>query len=105
MASKYHNKRCEVDGISFMSQGEARRYSELKLLEKAKQIQGLQLQVKIPLYAKINYIADFVYYENGKKVIEDFKGFRTSVYKIKKKLIEQGIKDGTVDADKFIETE
>ena len=35
------------------------------------------------------YIADFVYSENGKTVIEDSKGMRTKEYKIKRKLMRQ----------------
>ena len=36
---------------------------------------------------KCSYIADFVYTENGEKVVEDTKGFRTKDYIIKRKLM------------------
>ena len=36
----------------------------------------------------ITYVADFVYYRDDEKVIEDVKGLRTPVYNIKKKLFE-----------------
>lgn len=95
---KYNNKKIVVDGIAFDSKREARRYQELKALEKAGQITDLKLQVPYTLMSStkdangktirgIKYIADFVYRENGKEVVEDCKGYRTEVYKIKKKLM------------------
>ena len=93
--SKYHAKKETVDGITFASKHEAKRYRELKLLERAKAISDLQLQVTFPLVRKseygreIKYIADFVYYEDGKLVVEDTKGFRTDVYKLKKRLMAE----------------
>jgi hypothetical protein len=33
------------------------------------------------------YVADFVYTENGKKIVEDTKGFKTKDYIIKRKLM------------------
>lgn len=91
--NKYGNKKVTVDGIEFDSKKEARRYSELKLLERAGEIQDLQLQVKFELIPKqkgeraCNYIADFVYTENGQTVVEDTKGFKTPEYIIKRKLM------------------
>ena len=98
---KYHNKKVIVDdGIKFDSLKEARRYKELKILEKANEITELRLQVHFELQPsfkkngktirKIEYIADFTYYDNKSQqyVIEDTKGYRTEVYKIKKKLFE-----------------
>ena len=95
---KYNNKKVEIDGIVFDSQREAKRYHELKILEKAGIIKNLQMQVKyilIPEYREpdivgsrggikkgkiiereCSYIADFVYQENGKIVVEDVKGYR-----------------------------
>ena len=92
---KYHARKTEVDGIKFDSKREANRYVELKLMEQAKAIQDLKLQVKFPLVKKsphgreIVYIADFVYYEDGKMVVEDSKGFKTDVYKLKKRLMAE----------------
>lgn len=85
--TKYKNIRCEVDGIRFDSRKEANHYCELKLLEKAGAITDLKLQVKFTLHAGIKYIADFTYTENGKTIIEDVKGVRTAVYRLKKKLM------------------
>lgn len=98
--SKYRAKKTEIDGIVFDSRKEAKRYTELKLMEKAGIITDLELQVPyviLPAYRKngkkireIKYIADFVYWdtEKNKKIVEDVKGVKTEVYKIKKKLFE-----------------
>ena len=89
--NKYRNQRTEVDGIAFASKREAKRYSELKLLERAKVIKDLELQIRFPL--KVNselictYVADFVYTENGQQVVEDSKGHKTREYILKKKLM------------------
>jgi hypothetical protein len=110
--SKYGNKETIVDGIKFDSKREASRYQELKLLEKGKQIVGLELQPKYTLqlaftdydgvkHQAITYIADFTYFDKkfDIQVVEDCKGMRTEVYKIKKKLFLYG--HGGL---KFIET-
>ena len=91
--SKYRAKHTEVDGIKFASMKEASRYRQLKLMERAKAIQDLKMQVAFPLIPKdelgreIKYIADFTYYEDGKLVVEDVKGFRNDVYKLKRRLM------------------
>lgn len=80
-----------IDNIRFASKREGKRYSELKLLERAGQIRNLELQPKFPL--KINgslictYVGDFLYFEDNKRVIEDSKGFKTKEYIIKRKLL------------------
>lgn len=87
--SKYHNKK--TDG--FDSKKERDRYFELKLMERAGQISNLRRQVRFVVIPKTDkfretcYIADFVYFQNGKQVVEDCKGYRTEVYRIKKKLM------------------
>lgn len=98
--NKYHNKKVVYHGIKFDSKKEAQRYVELKWLEKTNQIKELELQKKFelqPSYKKngktirsINYYADFYYYDiiKGEYIVEDTKGLRTEVYKIKKKLFE-----------------
>lgn len=89
--NKFNAKRTEVDGFVFHSKKEAQRYGQLKMLEQTGQISNLKLQVPYPL--KVNgalittYIADFVYDEDGREVVEDVKGKRTPEYKIKKKLM------------------
>lgn len=90
--SKYKAIRTEVDGIMFASKKEAMRFKELKFLLQEERISDLVLQPKFPIEVcgkKIcTYIADFMYNEDGKQVIEDVKGVKTSVYRIKKKLTE-----------------
>ena len=109
--NKYKNQKIEIDGILFDSKKEAKRYSELLLLEKAGAITNLQRQVKyvlIPAQYEADYVlkkgkvkrgkcierecsytADFVYFdkEQGEWVAEDVKGFRTDKYIIKRKLM------------------
>lgn len=94
MRNKYGAKLTVVDGIRFHSKRESERYSELKLLERAKKIEDLIRQPKFPIEVggkKIcTYIADFSYWDNDRKcgVIEDVKGAKTALYSIKKKLVE-----------------
>ena len=97
---KYHAKKTELDGITFDSKKEANRYAELKLLERSGAIHNLQRQVRyelIPAQKKdgktveraCHYIADFVYEDSGKTVVEDVKGYRTKEYVLKRKLMLQ----------------
>lgn len=90
--SKYRAVKQTVDGHCFDSKREAKRYGELKLLERAKEISGLTIQPKYKIAINgipcFEYRADFLYHENGALVVEDAKGFRTEVYKIKKKCVE-----------------
>lgn len=89
--NKYRNRKVEVDGITFASVKEGRRYSELKLLERAGKIHDLKLQPSFKLEVNgkkvCSYVADFSYVEPGRGVVvEDVKGVRTPVYQIKAKL-------------------
>ena len=97
--SKYNARKTVVDGITFDSKKEARRYADLKILEKAGEISHLQLQPKFRLLdgfkhngetiRPINYFADFSYIDTeGNEVVEDVKSkaTKTPVYSIKKKL-------------------
>lgn len=98
--NKYGNKITKVDGYVFDSTLEAKRYRQLILLEKAGEIRDLKLQVKFELqkafsknnkhYRAITYVADFVYYDirENKTIVEDTKGMKTDVFKIKQKLFE-----------------
>lgn len=92
--SKYGAVRTEVDGITFASKKEARRYSELKLLERSGDISELSLQPRFPLtvgrHRICTYVGDFTYRDRGTGVVvvEDAKGFKTPEYKLKAKLFE-----------------
>ena len=90
---KYNNKKTTVNKQTFDSKREARRFLQLKSLEKDGQIFNLKCQVKFELIPKqdgeraCNYIADFVYKNaEGKVFVEDVKGKQTPVYRIKKKV-------------------
>lgn len=95
---KYRAVPTVIDGIRFHSKKEAARYLDLKLLERIGEVKELELQPKFPLYAptrnghgpveKIcDYVADFRYRQGprGVLVIEDVKGMRTPVYRLKAK--------------------
>lgn len=98
--SKFRNQKTEVDGIIFDSKAEARYYQTLKAYEKIGMVNGLKLQPAFelqPAYTKKNgekikaivYKADFEYYDqNGNRVIVDVKGYKTEVYRMKKKIFE-----------------
>lgn len=105
---KYHNRKTIVDGIKFDSRLEARRYQELRLLERAGQITDLKLQPEYELqpafkkngkaYRRIAYKADFSYFSvmEGKVIVEDTKGYVTKEYSLKKKLFEYHYPDLTI---------
>ena len=93
--NKYHNKK---EG-GWDSRKEHRRWDELVLLQRAGEIRELHRQVRFHLLPNqykdgrcilrgTDYIADFTYrLKDGTFVVEDCKGYRTDVYKIKKKLM------------------
>lgn len=90
--AKYRNRKTVVDGIKFDSQREATRYSVLKIMQAAGVISDLRLQV--PYVITVNglkvckYVADFVYVDKGREVVEDVKGMKTPTYNLKKKLMQ-----------------
>lgn len=107
--SKYYSRKITRDGKTFDSLKEYRRFCELSLLEKAGAITDLKRQVEFVLIPaqrepdtigkrggiikgktieqKCSYVADFVYQENGKTIVEDTKGFRTKDYILKRKMM------------------
>lgn len=106
--NKYNNKKITRNGITYDSIKEANRHCELIWLEREGEVSQLQRQVKYELipsqyenilslngkYKKVCteracfYIADFVYLDkNGLTIVEDVKGIKTEVYKIKRKLM------------------
>ena len=113
--SKYNNKKVTIDGITFDSVKEGRRYEELKLAEEAGAIGDLERQVRFELIPaqrepdtrgarggvkkgkllerQVVYIADFVYIDlyTGERVVEDVKGMKQGtayeVFKLKRKLM------------------
>lgn len=113
--SKYHSEKVVLpDGTVFDSEKEYKRWCELRLLERAGVITNLQRQVPFEIIQPYTesverfgkkgqrlkdeirtiekacyYKADFTYYEGGKLVVEDTKGFRTEAYIMKRKLMLQ----------------
>lgn len=108
--NKYKSVKVTMDGETFDSLKEYRRFCELKLLERAGKITDLQRQVKFVLIPtqrepdtvgvrggikkgriieqECSYLADFTYTtDDGKFVVEDTKGFKTKDYIIKRKLM------------------
>lgn len=100
--NKYLNKEVVVDGVRFQSKHEATRWCELKYMERAGLIYDLQRQVPFVLIPtqkdeitgkvierECKYIADFTYRscKTGRIVVEDAKGAKTEVYKLKKKIM------------------
>lgn len=114
--NKYSAVQTEVDGIRFASKKEAKRYWELKLLERAGEIVNLALQPEFVLRvvpgtvkarlltaaARLRgdvppdlsvsigkYRGDFEYRDkDGQRIVEDVKGFKTPLYRWKKKHVE-----------------
>jgi hypothetical protein len=80
--TKFGARKVELDGHTFASAAEAARYSQLKLLERAREIKALGVHPAYPL--SVNgvligkYTADFVYYEGGRQIVEDVKGLVTA---------------------------
>jgi hypothetical protein len=94
---KYGAQRVEVDGISFDSKKEARRWGELKLLERAGEIRELRRQVVVPLEGRdgpllarkgrqMRITVDFGYVEvaSGLTIYEDAKGMPTRDYEVRR---------------------
>ena len=110
--TKYGNVKTVIDGITFDSKKEATFYGNLKIMKRSGIIKDFELQPKFPYVesyctndkgtlggAILNkykkYIADFkVIFSDGSIEIWDVKGFRTTIYKQKKKIVEKlyGIK-------------
>ena len=98
--SKFNNIKTVIDGITFDSKREAKRYSELKILERCNIISDLKLQVSYVLIPAqkgglrnelaLKYIADFTYFDNelNKQIILDVKGVKTPIYIAKRKMMK-----------------
>lgn len=97
--NKFHAVKTTVDGITFDSKREAKRYCELKLLQTAGEISELNTQpvfrLSVPdatsggVAEVCKYIGDFRYVKNGQVVVEDVKSkpTMTPIYRLKKKLM------------------
>ena len=96
VTSKYHSTPTVIDGIRFDSKAEAERYQELRLLERSGEIADLQCHPRFLLQdafiydgkreRAIYYEADFSFTDHENIYVEDVKGVKTEVYKLKRKL-------------------
>lgn len=96
--SKYNAKHCEYDGYKFDSIAEMKYYKDLKALQESHEICGLEVHPKYILqdkflfmgekYAKIEYEADFSYYDPERQaiIVVDVKGMPTEGAKLKRKI-------------------
>lgn len=103
--NKFGNTETYAGGMVFASKLEARRYSELIAMQRARLITGLKTQERFTLQPafvtrsgekirKIEYVADFVYrLPDGQMVIEETKGFQTDESKIKMKMVKYSYPD------------
>lgn len=92
MYNKFHNKITEVDGIKFRSKKESKRYEQLKLLQRAGKLISFKMQVPYVICNAFNiksrYYADFVVtWADGSISVEDVKGVKTPLYKLKRMLM------------------
>ena len=98
--NKFGAKKITIGGRTFDSKKEARRAETLAMQEQFGIIHGLEFQKSFELQEAytnnkgekiraITYKADFVYTMQGRRIVEDCKGFRTPEYKLKKKLFEK----------------
>ena len=100
--SKFRNKKVSLDGYTFDSLAEAKHYKyTLKPRLEAGEISHLEIHPRIRCELNgrkiCDYIADFRYLDvsfagpqgqQGMTVVEDVKGYKTDVYRLKKKLVE-----------------
>lgn len=102
--AKYGNKHVVVDGIRFDSQAEAKRWGELRELEKQGLISHLERQPKFkfvingqkvvsrseryPNGRQVSWKGDFAYFDGHHRIVEDVKGFRTKEFILKKAFVE-----------------
>lgn len=105
--NKFNAVATTVDGIRFDSLKEARRWGELRILEKGGEIRNLRRQVRIDLEGKngplrtrtgrqMRLTVDFVYEDkrlNWAEVYEDSKGAITRDYEVRRSVAEaMGVK-------------
>ena len=102
MVNKYGAEKVNFNGEVFDSRKEFYRWSDLRLLERVGKISDLRRQVKYVLIPaqklegklverEVSYIADFEYMEDGKKIVEDVKGYKRGaayqLFTIKRKMM------------------
>jgi hypothetical protein len=97
---RIHSERVVIEGHAFQSKWEGMRYLELCAMRDKGLIRRLEPQRPFALVVNeihvCDYVADFVYDTPEKlptgltcwnRVVEDAKGFKTEIYRLKKKLV------------------
>lgn len=97
--NKYNAIKTTVDSVTFSSRKEAIHYALLKRRALLGEITHLELQPVFPIVIEgsqvrypgsnrpMKYVADFSYFDNGKRVIVDCKGMDTPASKIKRAIV------------------
>lgn len=95
---KYGNRKTHIGNDVFDSAAEARRWTDLQLLQKAGRIRGLERQVKYELAPPVvlggrkkpalRYVADFSYWQGDALIVEDVKGVVTPLFRVKQHLMK-----------------
>ena len=100
MKRKYRNTPVVIDGVRFDSKGEWARWMELCLLHAAGHISNLKRQVSYELAPSVKIAGekrarpplrlkvDFQYVQDGKTVVEDFKGYADKAFRIRQHLMK-----------------
>lgn len=84
---KYNNVKTVLDGMTFDSKAEARRYAELKLMQRSGELMTVGCQPSFVVAPGIRYVADFIVVDrDGHVWVEDVKGVETQAFKLKAKL-------------------
>lgn len=102
--NKFNAQKVELDGMTFDSKKEHKRYIELKAMQQRGEIHSLEHHTKFELAPKtkiegekrakpaVRYFADFTYYNSaGKYIVEDVKSAATrklASYRTKKHLMK-----------------
>ena len=110
MWNKYGNVKVTTEDGTFDSKGEWKRWLFLKDAQLRGEIHGLRRQITYTLVPPVHYVktihlktkdkqverlwtravtytADFVYYYNGERIVEDFKGQPNDRWQMKKALM------------------
>lgn len=86
---KFNAQPSLSDGIRFQSKKEKNHYEKLNILKQQQEVLFFLFQVPIRLPGNIRYVCDFVvFWADGSVTFEDVKGYRTDLYKAKKKIVE-----------------
>ena len=94
MRNKFNARKVNIDGFQFDSAAEANRYGELKLLERAGEIERLQVHPRFAIEMNGTKICvvelDFSFFDTAKEMTRyiDVKGVDTALSKLKRKLIK-----------------